>query len=89
MVLYFIGFTRCFLFRSLRRIDCKEGGQCLALYGSFVKSAECTPWILSKIYLHKITKRKCLVSNKNMGLCLNMLTLESRCNRCWDEVSFT
>ena len=32
-----IGFTRCFLYRSPRRIDCKEGGQCLALAVGFAQ----------------------------------------------------
>ena len=36
---YFIGFTRCFLFRSQRRIDCKEGVSALRL---LVRAAVCT-----------------------------------------------
>ena len=38
-------------YRSPRRIDCKEGGQCLALAVSFAQSADGTDWILSKIFL--------------------------------------
>ena len=31
----FIGFTRCFLFRSPRRIDCMEVGHCFAQASNF------------------------------------------------------
>ena len=38
-------------YKIKRRIDCKEGGKCLAQAGSFAQRIECTPWILYKIFL--------------------------------------
>ena len=54
-----IGFTRCFLYRSPRRIVCKEGGQCLGLAVSFAQSTKRTPWILSKIFTISWMKFTC------------------------------